>query len=542
MKKYLKYRLVFVCAALAILFFQCNPDFLNRTPPGSGTVEGFFNTEDELVNGINGVYEVFQGDMWGGAFIHVQPHLEGATENGRVCCAWEHGVMAIGTGTMTPSSGGFVNWKWTHGYRAITRINQLLAIMEKGIPDLSGEDAMKWEAELKFLRAFVYQQLIFYYGDVPLITTPLTPDEAAVLERTPKSEVLNLILADCDFAIANLGTSPSRDEFGRPTTLAASALKGKALLYEEQWASAADAFDDVIAYEGTEVSLDPDYESLFRGENEQSPEIIFSLQFAGEGQGALGSGEGNYIMHHYAPGNVPDGLGQGWQSLLHSYKMRDAYYCTDGLPIDQSPLYDTAWKFENRDPRLAMTFLIPGNRPDGTPYSYYRGFPVEDDMIVMSGIPTSQWVGAAGMGTRKWVTEIDTRTNDVSGVYSQDFILIRYADVLLMYAEAQNEAVGPDASVYEAVNKLRARVGMPNFPDGLSQAEMREEIRHERNVELAVEGIHYNDLIRWRIAETVIPSIPEIEARFFDPAKHYLWPIPQTAIDANPSITQNPGY
>ncbi len=120
--------------------------------------------------------------------------------------------------------------------------------------------------------------------------------------------------------------------------------------------------------------------------------------------------------------------------------------------------------------------------------------------------------------------------------------MLRYADVLLMYAEAQNEAIGPDASVYAAVNKIRARAKMPDFTPGLSQSQMRDEIRHERDVEFAMEGIRYNDLIRWRIAETVIPSIPTLESRVFDPAKNYLWPIPQSVIDATPGITQNPGY
>jgi hypothetical protein len=97
--------------------------------------------------------------------------------------------------------------------------------------------------------------------------------------------------------------------------------------------------------------------------------------------------------------------------------------------------------------------------------------------------------------------------------------------------------------VYAAVNKVRARVGMPDFPTGLSQEQMRQEIRHERDVEFAMEGLRYNDLLRWRIAEKVLPSMPaSLENRTFDPAKNYLWPIPQTVIDANPNITQNPGY
>jgi hypothetical protein len=111
-----------------------------------------------------------------------------------------------------------------------------------------------------------------------------------------------------------------------------------------------------------------------------------------------------------------------------------------------------------------------------------------------------------------------------------------------MYAEAQNEAVGPDASVYAAVNKVRNRAEMPDFQEGLTQEEMRKEIRHERRIEFAMEGTRYFDLLRWRTAAEVIPSVPTLENRQFDPTKNYLWPIPQSVIDGDSDIEQNPGY
>lgn len=527
-----------------IMLVQCKRDFLDRTPPGVASAEGFYTSEDALAAGVNGVYHSFQGDWWGGAFIHLQPHLEGATENGKICCAWEYGVTDIATGTMNPNSAGFVNWKWNYGYEAITRINQLLAVIaENKIPELTPEKSKKWEGELKFLRAFVYSQLMFYYGDVPLITSPITPAEAKALTRTAKTEVYNLVIADLDFAIANLDKTPNNGQFGRPTTQLASAFKGKVYLYENKWAEAASTFKNVMALEGNEVLLDPDYESLFRGKNEQSKEILFSIQYVGESQGGTGTGQGNFIQTHYAPLS-PDGLGSGWQSLLHTYKMRDAYYMIDGKPITTSSLYNPDSVFERRDPRMGWTFLIPGYRKtesnDSVPYSSFRGFPTLPQYLENQGVKLNQIPNAAGFGTKKWTNEADKTS--FSNNFSTDLIMMRYADVLLMYAEAQNEAVGPDASVYAAVNKVRARAHMPDFPAGLSKSEMREEIRHERNVEFAMEGIRYNDLLRWRIAETVIPSIPVLENRTFNPTKNYLWPIPQSVIDATPGIKQNPGY
>lgn len=536
--------IIFICLVSMLTLIMCKRDFLDRTPPGVASTEGFYTSEDALIAGINGIYQSFQGDWWGGAFVHLQPHLEAATENDRICCDWEYGVKAIGNGTMNANSDGFVNWKWNYGYQAITRINQILAVLAaKSIPELTEANTRKWEAEVRFLRAFVYQQLIFYYGDVPLITKSITPAEAKALTRTPKQEVFNKIIEDLDFAIANLATTPNNGQFGRPTKQAASALKGKALLYEKKWSDAAAAFRDVIALEGDKVLLDPDYESLFRGKNEQSKEIIFSIQYVGQGQGASGSGEGSFVQTHYAP-YVPDGLGAGWQSLLHTFKMRDAYYMIDGLPITTSQLYQVDSPYERRDPRMGWTFLIPGYRKlpngDSVPYSTFRGYPILPRYIENQGVQVSLIPGYAGFGTKKWVSEIDNTS--FSSDFSTDLIMIRYADVLLMYAEAQNEAVGPDASVYSAVNKVRTRATMPNFPLGLTQSQMRDEIRHERNVEFAMEGMRYNDLIRWRIAETVITSIPTVEARVFNPNKNYLWPIPQSVIDATPGIKQNPGY
>ncbi|HEX8358347.1 MAG TPA: RagB/SusD family nutrient uptake outer membrane protein [Segetibacter sp.] len=128
----------------------------------------------------------------------------------------------------------------------------------------------------------------------------------------------------------------------------------------------------------------------------------------------------------------------------------------------------------------------------------------------------------------------------------QDYIVFRYAQVLLMYAEAKNEAMGPDQSVYDAVNMVRARptVNMPPLPAGLDQAGMRARIRNERIVELGMEGLRYWDIKRWKIAETVIPTVvdPSGISRVFIPGKHYLFPFSQSEMDRNPNLTQNPGY
>ena len=515
-----------IILAFAItLIFACDSEFLERSDPGSGSVENFFNNEDELVFGINGVYNAFQGDWWGGSLIHIQPHFDGATDNATICCPWEYAFPAVGDGTMGPTSGGIVAWKWNFGYEALTRVNQMLAAIDEGIPGIEDANALKWAAELRFLRGFIHFEMMNVYGDVPLVLSVLSPEEAQELGRTPKDQVFAEIIKDMQFAADNLDTTPNRGQIGRPTKQAALGYMGKFYLFEGQFAEATTTLQKVIDMEGSAVSLDSDYESLFNGSNEASKEILFSFQAVGDG-----NGEGSYFQVHYAPPNISGITSGGWNSMQYTRNLIDDYYMTDGQSIQDSPLYDENDIYANRDPRLAWTFLRMGDT--------WSGHVMEDVNFFYNGAAPNQEF-ATNVITKKWNSEETLDNNDTN----VDFILLRYSDILLMYAEAQNENVGPDASVYDAVNKVRTRANMPAFLAGLSQEQMRGEIRHERRIEFVMEGTRYYDLIRWGTAETVIPSLPELQNRVFDPSKNYLWPIPQSAVDSNPSlIEQNPEY
>jgi len=511
---------------LLIFSLGCE-DVLETEPTGFASPDVFYQTEEDLIIAINGIYDTFQGNQWGGAFVHIQPHLDGATENAVVAESFEYGFPLVARGTMSPANAGVITeWKWNYGYEAISRINTILQILDEGNVEISAENEGKLRGEARTLRAFVYSELIALYGDVPLILAPITPEEAEDVTRTDKATVLEAIVEDLDFAAENLETTPNRGEEGRPTLQTALAFKGKALLYNERYEEAAATFQQIIDLEGDAVILDPDYLSLFDGSNEASDEILFSIQYA-EGS----TGEGTFIAIHYAP-NIPGNSADGFQSVWYTQKLLDAYYMTDGLPFDESPLYDPANPFENRDPRLKMTFYLPGDQ--------YRGLVLDSINIGRTGFTESTPEGFVPFSLRKWISDQDARFSASNS--SADLVLLRYADVLLMYAEAKNEVSGPDASVYSAINKVRARAGMPDVPTGLSQEQMRAAIRHERIVEFIGEGTRYYDLLRWRTAEEVIPSIPELESRIFDPTANYRWPIPQNAIDQSPGIEQNPGY
>ncbi len=522
------YKLIIFFLTTLGFSISCSKDLLKKSDPGTGSVEGFFNSEEELILGINGVYNAFQGSWWGGSLIHIQPHMDAATDNCVICCPWEYGFPDVGLGTMSPTSGGIVAWKWDFGYQAITRVNQMLQLIDDGVPNLDNERAVKWQAELRFLRGIIYNEMLTVYGGVPLITRVLTPEEALQIGRSTKEETLNQVISDLTFAAENLETTPNNDERGRPTKQAAYGYMGKAQLFAGQFSEAAASLKKIIDMEGDIVNLDPDYTSLFNGSNEASPEILFAFQAVGNGVG-----EGNFFQVHYAPQSLPSGTTSGgWNSMQYTRNLIDDYYMTDGLPISESPLYNEDSIFANRDARLAGTFLRPGDVWDGHIMEEDRNFTYNGQ------IPHATL--AVKVILKKWSSE-ETLNNGDTDV---DFVLLRYADILLMYAEAKNEADGPDDSVYSAVNKVRARAGMPDFPTGLTQDEMREEIRHERRIEFVMEGTRYYDLIRWKIAEDVIVnSVAGLQNRVFDPSKNYLWPIPQSAVDSNPElIKQNPGY
>tara|TARA_B100000575_G_C22991206_1_gene571511 strand:- start:340 stop:996 length:657 start_codon:yes stop_codon:yes gene_type:complete len=218
--------------------------------------------------------------------------------------------------------------------------------------------------------------------------------------------------------------------------------------------------------------------------------------------------------------------------MVYSQELVDDFHMTDGQPISTSPLYDAADPYANRDLRLAGSFYVPGDSWNGTVLTGELNFLYNGDRI--TAVPN-----AAEVLVRKWIQTYDLvgGNSNASGV---DYVVMRYADVLLHHAEAANEA-GNTAAALASLNKIRNRAGLPDTPGGTSQADLRDIIRHERRVEFVMEGTRYQDLLRWRTAETVIPS-NTLGPKTFDASKNYLWPIPQTAMDANSGLVQNPGY
>jgi len=557
-----------------ILCISCS-DFLNKDPLDSPSDKTFLANETEIQMGLTGCYTPLWYD-WETMPFYLA--FECLSDNG-----WDRNtndVQKLGEGANDANSS-FVQSTWGSCYQGIARCNYLI----NKLPTGGGEtDFIKQaRAEAQFLRAYYYSYLIDLFGDVPLILESLTLADSQV-PRTPKAEVLTQIFKDFDAAAAVLGTK-NNPTSGRPTKEAALALKARIALYNEKWDIAIAAASEVMKLEGTETFLDPSFLNVFAYEGQNSKEILFSIQY-------LFGYKVQNIMRLFGARNCG-----GNANKVPSYQLVDSYLCSDGLPIDKSPLYNPAKPWENRDPRLAWTFALPSSgyiNWQKEPGCLYVGFQFEThrDSIKCYNYHTNPpsridnqdalnaYASFTGVNWRKFVC--DRNYGDVNNC-DNNIIVIRYAEVLLTYAEAKVKAGQIDNSVYAALNKIRKRANMPDItesnPDDLFYA-----IARERRYELAGEGQRLSDIRRWKIADKVmngfllgrmqksyptkapvidkwgvpdyaaagIPiasdvndpnvSMRTVDLRKFDAKKDYLWPIPYIERKTNPALTQNPGW
>jgi hypothetical protein len=417
----------------------------------------------------------------------------------------------------------------------------------------------RYLAEALFFRAYAYYQLIQKYGSVPLILKIL-PENSPELTQpvTPRQVIMNQIYADLDVAATNLPTYSQLGaaNYGRVAKSTALALKARIALFEgtrAKFHKDGDATKHLqLAAEASKAIIDSKQHSLlsryftlfqYEGEGFANKEVILVKQY--------GASTNNIVLTHLFPERTVN----GWLSLTKA--LVDSYLMKDGLPISKSPLYKTPVastdEFTDRDLRLNETIFKRGD-----PYTVNTTYTV----------PLA--AHKTGFGPKKYFNAADVVTRQ--GMI--DWIFIRYAEVLLTYAEAKYEIDGTisDADLDLTINALRVRAQVAKLSNAFVTAnglDMREEIRRERRVELALENLRYWDLIRWKTAEIELPKpllgsyyfekeygkdtpvqvdkdnyivVQAASFRRFDPAKDYLWPFPVNEIGLNPALKQNPGW
>ncbi|PWD99754.1 RagB/SusD family nutrient uptake outer membrane protein [Marinilabilia rubra] len=531
---------------MAVSHFSCE-DYLDRYPLDEISPDSFWKTEQDLQSGLNNMYQYLNMRAW--------------DEDVRTADCFPSGGNIISSGSLTPNDNESENI-WNLSYQQIRAVHEFLDYYNRA--NETEEVKNRYRGEALFFRAYFHYQLLRHFGDVPIVTRLLNAgDEEVFGTRDPRSEVMDQIIEDLQWAADNL---PARswietnrpNEVGRITKGAALTFLSRVALYEGTFEkyhgmsgydkylqTAIDASNEVI--NSGEYQLASNFENLFLPQGEDNEEVIFSYRYSKEID---------------EPSRRPTQTVEVNRFMPTKY-LADAFLCSDGLPIDQSPLFQgygsLTSEFENRDPRMKMTIWEPAS--DNHPQEgESQGEPV------LSVSPTGYYF--------KKAADYNAYQNEVF----TDEIKMRYAEVLLNYAEATYELNGSisDADLDKTVNALRARVGMSveltnSFvsANGLS---MLNEIRRERRVELAAEGLRYDDIIRRKTAEDQLPQAikgflfhqdvyPELvvgtdvqldgdgfviaqsaDVRFFDPDKNYLLPLPSQQLTLNPNLEDNPNW
>lgn len=551
-----------VMSLAIVMVSACKMDYLDRYPIDAPSSSNFYTNEAELRMGLFGCYESLNFKVNGEprpwiTILDVTTDIDWNRSNSN--------MQLIGNGSHDSQNPAITQF-WSGYYEGISRCNFLLDNIDNLIGEVSEQVYAEAKAEARFLRALNYHYLAELFGGVPLITRTLTLEEAQVPKST-KAEIVDFILTELDAIVDDLPLRHGADNMsGRATKAAALAIKARAALYNEQWAVAAEAAKAVIDL-GSH-SLHDNFQGLFTYSGQSSQEIILSLQYL------------RGVVTHTTPRFFLSRLAGGVSNEVPPQSIVDSYECVDGLAIDQSPLFDPQNPFENRDPRLGYTIALPGStlfnfqfetHPDSVQVWNYNTSPATR---VSNTDATHAFATFTGYLWRKYI-DLNDRVDVFNSEINQ--VLIRYADVLLMYAEAKIEANDIDASVYEAINLVRQRpsVDMPPILPGKTQEELRSAVRKERKYEFVLEGLRLFDVRRWGIAEEVMsgplygrirnaylanaPLIDEngtphydnvtnradmrvIEIKNFNPNRDYLWPIPNIDILTNEELVQNPGY
>jgi len=571
--------------------------FLDRQPLDSSSSTTFMQTQEEMNLALNGVYAA---SFW--QFPNNTPLLfaiESSTDLAIKRTGNAEDQVAMGDGGPFLISNSLPGTAWTQAYRLVSRANTMLDGMTKGKDNVAPANYARLRAEALVLRAWAYYYLIGWFGDPVFYTKPLDPAQYETIGRTPTATAVASLYRDLDEAVAGFDAGGSQPiiAYGRVNKGVALGLKARLAMLIKDFATAKAATLSVISSNG--YGLNPRYTDLFMLAGQRtnaSRELMFVQTYPTD---VLNPQNWLTVL------TIPRQVGTSQSSHFPSQQLVDLYEARDGNRIDRSPLYSAAAPSQNRDPRLRWTVYMQGDTmvhntalAASLPYvqpkertifniysntifkfnwntGVYNSRPNNIDWI---GYLVSPWFagatgssGGVGYVWRKYVDSTQYSWETKTG-----YINMRYAEILLTYAEAKVELGEVDATVWNAINAVRARAGMPAVTTTSTTA-LREIIRRERAVEFAGEGLRLIDLRRWGLYNTAMtmpvigvslnPADPaetpsfsadglpvysaasitkrlktRAQTRVNTNARYKLWPIPQGEIDKNKNIIQNPGW
>ena len=486
MLKLNKYRKVCLVFLLSIFFVACNEEYLEVSDPNNLTPDTFWKTEQDAIKAITGTYALFQYQVWGGVWGFYEVHFMNHECRSDLIHLYDMWSPFGGMSTYEPSLTSYVLADyWSFSYQGLYAANQVI----ENVPDMGLSNGAEFVAEAKFLRAYAHYRLLTSFGNIIMVTS--TPQSSAdyYREQSSQAEVLAQIEKDLLEAKSGLPASWDSKWLGRATKGAASTLLAKTYLWQSKYSEAATELQEVV--NSGNYALVDDFSSLFDGSNEHSSESIFELNFT----------------------------------------MND-----DGGRIERAALSGMQeWKMATPNEYMRGLFLND-KKADG------ELSPRVLQTIKFTDLATDELGDIGWTKYNKWDTETN---NGYPGWQSgANFIIFRYADVLLLLSECLNELGSTtEAEVY--LNQVRTRAQVPSV-NGLTQEEFREHVRHvERPLELISECERYYDLLRWYKdgdLKSVLVDHGREAGESFDNQNDLYYPIPASEVTANPLLNQNPGY
>lgn len=570
----MKNKISAILTGLVILLGASSCVDLDQAPLNELSDASFWKNESDYATAVNQLYNTFP------TAFSAQDDIN--TDNAVHGIKWAAGNLAQGVYDPADFSWSYDNpsypGSWS-GYALIRAANVILDHLANGGTETLGQEATnRIEGQARFFRAYIYFSLIKQFGDVPYTESPLTLSELGDITRTDWREVYNHAMQDADMAISMLPAKWEASNNYRVTKGAAQMLKAEMALYfanpecqhyvesgYQTAAAAAKAVMDSGLYGLFDEGNTGIYEEMFwehNVENSNEP-ILINKSVAGQ--------NGNYYIGFLAFPTL------GWGGLNPCQSFVDCFETIDGAPIATSKIYDSRDPYRNRDPRLkAIVFEAGEVMYDKT----IDPRPIGGDKNT-TGLGNNRDATATGYYTKKWINPAIYPLTDGWNM-GQSFCVYRFTEALLIYAEAQNELSPLDATAFDAVNRVRARVGMPPLQKTdpslptfcATQDDLRQRIRNEWRIEFAFEGDHRQwDARRWNIANTVFNQprlgiqMQEVHGPGINPydgsntsyelyvgdnivvsptltyqPHNYVYPIPQDEIDLNKNLTQNPGY
>ena len=550
-----------------VSFSSCNDDFLDRMPKDEMTDDNFWQTEEHLVQVANTFTAALQGKYW----LNITEIMADSAP-----WAVTTAFRTIGAGNFTTETSQ-INSLWVTAYTGIGRVNYFLNNYNRA-ETVKEEIRERYAAEAYFYRAYNYWVLTSYFGDVPYITDELSVESPDVYRgRDPRKTVIENVTKDLEDHYKNLPEyiPAASSEFGRVSQCAALALLSRIYLYNGMYEEAADAAERAMNNSYHELystgNPDVDYVNLFNytgraSRNAANKETLLAFVYNYDlGEAARQSH--NLSRECWVPGD--------YARFVPTNSMIEAYLTKDGQIWDPSTADTYEDVFKDRDPRMVQSILAPGTPWEGGKSGDLLS---TDDKIYTYPLLTNNKTAAmtySGYYMRKYV---EPSTVKYVGHDDNDLVMLRYAEVLLNYAEAK-EMLGQltQADLDKSINLLRDRVGMVHMK--LSQlpagSDIRTEIQRERRIELFFEGHRYFDIIRWKQGHILGEDLLGVNKRWldqsrlavdldkdltwqtkdgqqyllietgrtFNPDKHYLLPIPFKQMQLNPNLApQNPGW